>query len=60
MRDAIRKVCPDEFNDLVALVALYRPGAMDQIPTVRQGKRNPETISYPTLACGRSSSRPRA
>ncbi len=47
MRDALRKVCPDEFNDLVALVALYRPGAMDQIPNYARGKRNPETISYP-------------
>src|SRR4051812_39010235 len=28
MRDALRKVKPTAFNDLVALVALYRPGAM--------------------------------
>jgi DNA polymerase-3 subunit alpha len=40
-------VRPDEFNDLVALVALYRPGAMDQIPVYAKGKRNPEEISYP-------------
>ncbi|HYZ81620.1 MAG TPA: DNA polymerase III subunit alpha, partial [Solirubrobacteraceae bacterium] len=32
MREALRKVNPTEFEDLVALVALYRPGAMDQIP----------------------------
>jgi DNA polymerase-3 subunit alpha len=30
----------------VALVALYRPGAMDQIPTYARGKRNPETVQY--------------
>ena len=47
MREALKKVQPDEFNDLVALVALYRPGAMDQIPLYARGKRNPETISYP-------------
>ena len=31
MREALKKVGPTEFDDLVALVALYRPGAMDQI-----------------------------
>ena len=35
-----------EFEDLVALVALYRPGAMDQIPTYARGKRNPESITF--------------
>jgi DNA polymerase III subunit alpha len=47
MREALKKVLPDEFNDLVALNALYRPGAMDQIPVYAKGKRNPEAISYP-------------
>ncbi len=47
MREALKKVRPDEFNDLVALNALYRPGAMDQIPVYARGKRNPEVISYP-------------
>jgi DNA polymerase-3 subunit alpha len=47
MREALKKVCPDEFNDLVALVALYRPGAMDQIPVYARGKRSPESITYP-------------
>jgi DNA polymerase-3 subunit alpha len=46
MREALKKVRPDEFNDLVALVALYRPGAMDQIPVYAKGKRSPEAISY--------------
>jgi DNA polymerase-3 subunit alpha len=47
MREALRKVRPDEFNDLVALNALYRPGAMDQIPVYAKGKHNPQAISYP-------------
>ncbi len=47
MREALKRVRPDEFNDLVALNALYRPGAMDQIPVYAKGKRNPETIAYP-------------
>ncbi|MFZ1926619.1 MAG: DNA polymerase III subunit alpha, partial [Solirubrobacteraceae bacterium] len=47
MREALKRVRPDEFNDLVALNALYRPGAMDQIPVYARGKHNPEGISYP-------------
>ncbi|HEX3318028.1 MAG TPA: DNA polymerase III subunit alpha [Solirubrobacteraceae bacterium] len=46
MREALKKVRPTEFDDIVALNALYRPGAMDQIPTYAQGKRNPEVITY--------------
>jgi len=47
MREALKKVRPDEFEDLVALNALYRPGAMDQIPVYAKGKQNPESIAYP-------------
>jgi DNA polymerase-3 subunit alpha len=47
MREALKKVRPDEFDDLIALNALYRPGAMDQIPTYARGKRDPESITYP-------------
>ena len=39
------KVKPTEFDDLVALVSLYRPGAMEQIPTYARGKRNPDLVS---------------
>jgi DNA polymerase-3 subunit alpha len=46
MREALRKVNPTEFEDLVALVALYRPGAMDQIPAYARGKRNPDSIHF--------------
>ena len=47
MREALKKVRPDRFDDLVALNALYRPGALDQIPTYARGKRNPESVTYP-------------
>jgi DNA polymerase III subunit alpha len=47
MQEALRKVRPTEFDDLVALVALYRPGAMDQIPTYARGKRDPESVQIP-------------
>ena len=46
MRDALRKVKPTEFNDLVALNALYRPGAMRYIDVYARNKRSPEGISY--------------
>jgi len=46
MREALKRVEPTEFDDLIALVALYRPGAMDQIPTYARGKKNPESVSY--------------
>ena len=61
MREALRKVHPTEFEDLVALVALYRPGAMDQIPAYARGKRNPEIDHlHRRPAARRSPSPPRA
>jgi DNA polymerase-3 subunit alpha len=47
MQEALRKVKPTEFDDLVALNALYRPGAMDQIPNYARGKRDRATVSIP-------------
>ncbi len=47
MRDALRKVKPSEFEDLVALVALYRPGAMKFIDTYARNKRMPDGVTYP-------------
>src|SRR3954468_2610621 len=46
MRDALKKVQPSEFNDVVALNALYRPGAMRFIDTYARNKRNPDAIIY--------------
>ncbi|HEX3608768.1 MAG TPA: DNA polymerase III subunit alpha [Solirubrobacterales bacterium] len=47
MRDALRKVGPTEFADLVALGALYRPGAMAYIPAYAKGKKDPSAVRYP-------------
>jgi DNA polymerase-3 subunit alpha len=47
MRDLLRKMRPDHINDLVALVALYRPGPMDSIPkyiACKRGKEKPEYL----------------
>ena len=46
MRDALRQVKPTEFADIVALVALYRPGAMRFIPDYARGKRDPSSVRY--------------
>src|SRR5919106_1385805 len=46
MRDALRKVRPTEFDDIVALVALYRPGAMRYIDDYARGKRDPSSVTY--------------
>ena len=46
MREALRKVRPTEFEDLVALVALYRPGAMRHIDTYARNKRTPDGVTY--------------
>ncbi len=47
MREAMRKVGPSEFDDIVALVSLYRPGAMRYIPDYARGKRDPKSVTYP-------------
>ena len=46
MREALKKVRPTEFEDLVALNALYRPGAMRHIDTYARNKRTPDSIQY--------------
>ncbi|MCB9983073.1 MAG: DNA polymerase III subunit alpha [Rhodospirillales bacterium] len=45
MRDVLRKMHPDRFGDIIALVSLYRPGPMDNIPTYisnKEGKTEPD------------------
>ncbi|MFL5886394.1 MAG: DNA polymerase III subunit alpha, partial [Thermoleophilaceae bacterium] len=46
MREALKKVRPTEFDDLVALNALYRPGAMRYIDVYARNKRRPEMVTY--------------
>jgi DNA polymerase-3 subunit alpha len=46
MREALRQVKPTEFEDLIALVALYRPGPMQYIPVYARRKHGLEQISY--------------
>lgn len=46
MRDVLRKMKPDRIEDIIALVALYRPGPMDNIPKYISVKRGDETADY--------------
>ena len=51
MREAIKQMKPNRFDDIIALVALYRPGPMSNIPIYndcKNGKRDPDYI-HPTL-----------
>jgi DNA polymerase-3 subunit alpha len=51
MRRLIAQLRPDRFEQIMALIALYRPGPMDQIPAYIEGKNNPDSIahSHPVL-----------
>ena len=51
MRDVLRNLQPDTFEDIIAVVALYRPGPMDNIPSYISRKHGREDIDflYPTL-----------
>ncbi len=46
MREALREVRPTEFADLIALVALYRPGPMAFISTYARNKRDPSRVTF--------------
>ncbi|WP_026986229.1 DNA polymerase III subunit alpha [Fodinicurvata fenggangensis] len=51
MRDALRRLRPDRFEDVIAMVALYRPGPMENIPSYirrKKGEEEPDYL-YPTL-----------
>jgi DNA polymerase-3 subunit alpha len=46
MREALRKLKPDRFGDIIAMVALYRPGPMDNIETYVNRKHGIEKPDY--------------
>jgi DNA polymerase-3 subunit alpha len=47
MKDMLKQAKPDCFEDIVALVALYRPGPMDLIPDFCKRKHGQQRIMYP-------------
>ena len=54
MRDALRKLKPDSFEDIIALVSLYRPGPMDNIPRYTTSSTATRTRSTSTRCSSRS------
>ena len=47
MKDMLKQAKPDCFEDIVALVALYRPGPMDLIPDFCRRKHGQQSVTYP-------------
>ena len=47
MQRLLKDARPDRFEDLIALVSLYRPGPMDLIPSFCKRKHGEEPIDYP-------------
>ena len=46
MKDLIKRLKPDRFEDIIALVALYRPGPMDLIPDFIERKHGRQRVQY--------------
>jgi DNA polymerase-3 subunit alpha len=47
MKDLLKKLKPDRFEEIIALVALYRPGPMDLIPDFIERKHGRQRVVYP-------------
>ncbi len=46
MKNFMKQLKPQNLEDLIAGISLYRPGPMDFIPKYLKGKENPEAIAY--------------
>lgn len=46
MQSFMQELKPDTLEDVIAGIALYRPGPMEQIPRYIKSKKNPKTIKY--------------
>ncbi|MDO4633204.1 MAG: DNA polymerase III subunit alpha [Eubacteriales bacterium] len=46
MKNFMKELKPQSLEDIIAGIALYRPGPMDFIPQYIRGKNNPESITY--------------
>ena len=47
MREVLRQLKPDRIEDIIAVVALYRPGPMENIPSYISRKHNEQLTKYP-------------
>ena len=48
MRSFLSNMKPQNFEDIIAAISLYRPGPMESIPRYIAGKNDPETVHYET------------
>ena len=46
MKRYLRELKPNEFEDLIAMNALYRPGPLSEIPKFIEGKNNPRSVRF--------------
>lgn len=50
MKNLLRQMKTSRFEDIVATIALFRPGPMENIPEYIQARQNPDKIVYPVQA----------
>ena len=48
MRSFLTAMRPENFEDIIAAISLYRPGPMESIPRYIQGKQDPSSVHYET------------
>lgn len=48
MRTFLTNMQPENFEDIIAAISLYRPGPMESIPRYIAGKRDPASVHYET------------
>ena len=48
MRTFLTNMQPENFEDIIAAISLYRPGPMESIPRYIAGKRDPSSVKYET------------
>ena len=46
IRNVLKKLQPEHFEDIVAVTSLYRPGPMEEIPTYITRRHNPSKVQY--------------
>ena len=46
MKEVLKGLKPDRFEDIIAIVALYRPGPMENIPTYISRKHGAQEVEY--------------
>ncbi len=50
MKNVLRQFGPENIEDLIAIISLYRPGPMDSIPKYIHNRHNPKDVTYDTPA----------